>query len=185
MKKHALLIALLLISFLSFSQEKESRFDFRIGIGPSLWGSGDHTLLNYENELNYKLNSYFTVATEFNFGGLPGIKERKNFASYILVNPLIFYSPFKNNEFWDFRIGLGVGFISISQSQVSGSEYFNNMLIKETYRNEKLGAASLNLAIENNFQISENYLLGIKLFTQPYSSGDINSGIMLKFGRRL
>ncbi len=184
MKKHALLITLLIISFLSFSQEKESRFDFRIGIGPSLWGTGDYTLLNYENELNYKLNSYFTVATDLNFGVLPGTKNGKNFASFILINPLIYYSPFKNNKFWDFRVGVGLGFISIAQSEFSGS-YLNNNPLSETYRNEKLGSSSLNLGIENNFQISKNYLLGIKLFTQPYSSGDINSGIMFKFGRRL
>jgi len=38
------------------------------------------------------------------------------------------------------------------------------------------------MVLENTYVINWKYLLGIKLFIQPYLNGDINSGIMAKFG---
>ncbi|HDO27853.1 MAG TPA: hypothetical protein ENH02_07030 [Bacteroidetes bacterium] len=36
--------------------------------------------------------------------------------------------------------------------------------------------------MEDSNIFSNNFLIGLKLFTQPYTNGDINSGIILKFG---
>jgi len=41
------------------------------------------------------------------------------------------------------------------------------------------------MIIENTFSISNELLLGIKLYSQPYFNGDINSGFLLKLGVKL
>jgi hypothetical protein len=53
------------------------------------------------------------------------------------------------------------------------------------YHFDKRTSSGINIIIEDTYSISEKYLLGLKLFTQPYFNGDLNSGILLKFGMKL
>jgi hypothetical protein len=66
--KTLLIITLILFSLPAKGQEKTSKFDFRIGSGVSILGTGDMITLAYENELNYKLNNYLTSSISINLG---------------------------------------------------------------------------------------------------------------------
>lgn len=57
-----------LISFIGNAQDIKSRVDFRFGIGTSLPGTGDMQTIMFDNEVNLKLNSYFTLGGGFGYG---------------------------------------------------------------------------------------------------------------------
>ena len=66
--KTILLITAIFFSLSAKGQEKTSKFDFRIGSGVSILGTGDMITLVYGNELNYKLNNYLTSSISINLG---------------------------------------------------------------------------------------------------------------------
>ncbi len=120
--KNILLIALLLGSVSLFAQNqkpKESgKFDIRFGVGVSILGTGDYVTLNIENELNYKINRYFTAATSLQFG-----RNSKNDSfgyfsttSFVQGNLNLFISPFTNVNNNDVRIGSGFSVYNISEA---------------------------------------------------------------------
>ena len=62
MMRKLIFILSVTLSLTLFSQENSSKFDFRIGAGSSFMGSGDMTTTAFENELNYRVNNYFTIS---------------------------------------------------------------------------------------------------------------------------
>jgi len=183
MKNLALIGIALLISLTGNAQEIKSRMDLRLGIGTSLLGTGDMRTIMFENEVNMKLNSYFSLSGGIGYAKSDyGVFEQ---ASFVQLNANIYISPFKNSRRNDFRIGTGPSWYSISDVYQSSASYKNGQLIDSEYEFDKRSSIGFNLIIENTYLIKEKYLLGLKLFTQPYQNGDINSGILIKWGIKI
>jgi len=170
MKKMTILVIILtLIITISHSEEKNQKFELKFGTGSSLLGDGDMLTILFENELNYKHNRYFTESITINYA----ISHSGSFdlSSLIQSNINIFLSPFRNNRKNNFKIGAGLSIMGISNV---GNQYFD--------RHTSYG---YNMIIEDEFNISEKCLLGIKTFIQPYTNGDITFGTVFKFGIKL
>lgn len=171
MKTNLIVTFVLILFVLQVSgQEMMNKFDLRLGAGISLLGSGDMLTFNYENELNYQLNQYFTGALSVNLGRSNlGVGQS---ASFTQGNLNIFISPFKNSKQIDFRLGTGITYYHVSDVD------FN-------YEFDKRNAIGFNIIIENTYLFTDKWLAGLKLFTQPYANGDINTGVVLKLGMKL
>ena len=183
--KSKILPVLLLICFTQqiSAQEKQDKYDLRFGVGLSLLGTGDMRTINFENEFNNKFNPHFSNSISLNFGRSNwGVGET---ASFIQGNLNIYWSPFKNNKRNDFRLGTGVSFFNISDAYMSFESYNGTQLIDKDYVFDNRYSVGVNMIIENTYSINDRFILGLKLFAQPYISSDINSGAMLKFGLKL
>lgn len=176
-----LLTLLILVSHLK-GQERQDKIDIRIGSGISLLGTGDMTTLNIENEVNYKYNRLLSNSVSLQYGrSNSGVWKT---ASFIQGNLNIFISPFKNDRKNDFRIGTGLGYYMISDAYLESAEYSNGQLVDEDYKFEIRNSFGINFILENTYSITDRFLIGLKLFTQPYFNGDINTGGLLKLGVR-
>ena len=180
-------ITLLLVSVTLFSQTKQnnifSKFDFRTGTGISFLGSGDYMCFNLENELNYKINNYFSTSVSLDMG--------KNFtgsyssAMFIEGSLNLFISPFKNNGLNDFRVGSGISVFNISDTYLSSSYYFLGQYYNDyEFRNETTFGGAL-FIIEDSFRLNNKFSLGIKAFMKAFFNGDMHHGAVLKFGINL
>ena len=178
--KTILLIALIAFSLPVIGQERNSNFDFRLGTGVSLLGSGDMLAFNYENEVNYKMNKYFTSSASISFG--KSNSRAPEIASFVHGNFNIFFSPFKNNRRFDFRVGTGLTYCNISDAHESFRYWINGVLIDVDYEFDRRNSFGCNIIMENSYFLTDRLLMGLKLFTQPCFNGDINSGILLKLG---
>jgi len=178
--KKLLIVFFLIGSFQLSAQLSEKKFDLRIGAGATLLGSGDMITFSFENELNYRMNPYFTSALSFAFGkSNTGVWET---ASYLQGNLSMFLSPFKNNRYNDFRLGLGISVNNVTDAYVQGTYYENGVIVDVDHVIENRNAFGYNIIIEDSYRFSEKFLIGFKLYTQPYTNGDINSGALIKFG---
>ena len=181
--KTLLIITLILFSLPAKGQEKTSKFDFRIGSGVSILGTGDMITLVYENELNYKLNNYLTSSISINLGRSNyGVFETSSFTQ---GNLNIYLSPFKNNKRTDFRVGTGLTEYSVSDAYIYQQTFRNGKLIYTEYQIETRSTYGLNFVIERSSLITDKLLVGVKLYTQPYFNGDINTGILVKMGFKI
>ena len=182
--KARLLFLFLLFSIPLYAQEERSKFDLRFGIGNSLLGSGDIITTTLENEVNYKLNRYFTTAFSLNFGR--SSYDALNTASYTQGNLNIYLSPFKNSRRNDFRIGAGLSYYKVSDALIQLANYDRQgNLVQANYLLEVRDSFGGNIILEDTHTIKERFLVGLKLFIQPYLNGDINSGVLLKIGVKL
>jgi len=182
MKKFLVIILSVIATQLS-AQDNHKKFDVKFGVGISLLGTGDMTTINFENELNYKFSHYFSTSFTLNYGkSISGVYET---SSYIQENLNIFISPFKNSRKNDFRIGTGFSIMNISDSYYFEEECGVGIEQSSPYHYDKRNSLGFNIIIENTYSINARFLIGLKLFTQPYTNGDINSGILLKCGLKL
>jgi len=181
--KKYLVIVLFVIATQLNAQDKQTKFDVKFGVGISLLGTGDMTTINFENETNYKISQYFSTSFTLNYGrSNSGVYET---SSYIQGNLNIFISPFKNNRKNDFRIGTGFSIMNISDSYYFLQECGVGIEQTSPYHFDKRNSSGFNIIIEDTYSINEKYLIGLKLFTQPYFNGDLNSGVLLKFGLKI
>jgi hypothetical protein len=184
MKIFVPVILLLLINTKLFAQEAQSKFSIRFGVGKSLLGSGDILTTTFENELNYNLNEYFTTALSLNYGR--SSSDEYDIAVFTQGNLNIYLSPFRNTRRNDFRIGAGLTYYKIRDGVImrTMTDRWGNVLWSD-YRVETRRSFGYNIILENTYAIRPRFLLGLKLFTQPYDNGDINTGILLKVGYKL
>lgn len=183
MKNIIIIITFLFISISLNAQKSQSRFDYRFGIGTSFLGTGDMHGIMYENEINCTINRYLSASISLGYGKSDyGVSET---ASFLENNINLFFSPFKNNKRNDFRAGMGLSYLNISDAYMSSASWTNNELIDTDYVFDLRKTFGCNIIIENTYSITDKFLLGLKLYTQPYVNGDINSGILLKLGVRL
>ncbi len=182
-KKVITIIVVILVSTNAFSQKNENKIDLRFGIGFTLLGSGDMISTTIENQFNFKINRYFASSASISFGRSNyGISET---ASFMQGNTNFYISPFSNRRRNDFRVGTGLSYYHVSDFYISGQSFENGVLIDEDFVFEKRKSLGYNIIIENTFAMTDNFIVGIKLYTQPYINGDINSGFLLKFGVQL
>jgi hypothetical protein len=174
------LTTLITFSLHVIGQEKTDNLDFRFGAGISLLGSGDMVTFNYENEINYKLNQYFAGSLSINLGRSNNGAYKT--ASFTQGNINAYFSPLKNNKRFDFRIGTGLTYYGISDAYQQSAYYENGVLVDVNYLFDNRNSFGFNVIIENSYLLSDKFLIGFKLFSQPYFNGDINSGILLKLG---
>ena len=78
MKKTFIVIILTTVILNMTAQERTQKFDFKIGSGLGFMGSGDLTALCFENELNYKLNNYFSTSISLGIGRSVEFKDNHN-----------------------------------------------------------------------------------------------------------
>jgi len=165
-------------------QQATDRLDFRIGAGASLLGSGDFLVFNYENELNFKYNKYFTSSLSLNLGQ-SAVSSAFEKASFVQGNLNVFVSPFKNTGRFDFRVGTGITFYSLSETLPSRLVNENGVWVRRDNLVDRRSSLGYNLIIEGNHMVSDRISIGWKLFAQPYRNGDINSGVLVKLGLKL
>lgn len=183
MKKLILIAIAVLISLVGNAQDDKSRIDLRFGIGTSLLGTGDMRTIMLENEVNVKLNSYLTLAGGLGYAkSTDGVYEQ---ASFVQLNANIYLSPFKNNKRNDFRIGAGPSWYAVSDVYQSSASFQNGQLIDADYELENRNSIGYNVIVENTLSLSEKLMLGLKVFFQSYQNGDVNSGILMKFGIKI
>lgn len=181
--KTLLFSTLIAFSLPVIGQEKSGKLDLRLGAGISFLASGDMRTFNYENEINYKLNQYLTSSVSINLG-------RSNYgaletASFTQGNLNFYFSPFKNNRRFDCRIGTGLTYYGISDAYQTSVKYENGVLVDLDYSFDKRNSLGCNIIIENSYLLTNRVLIGLKLFSQPYLNGDINSGLLLKLGLKI
>jgi len=170
------------LSLALFAQEPTSKFDIRMGLGSSLIGSGDMITTAFENELNYRVNSHFTISPSIGFAKSNyGVNE---IANYTQSNMNLFYSPFRNTKSMDFRVGLGASFIEYNYSFEYEGITLSNGREYSRYEFPVEKSFGVNVIVENTVKLSPRMLLGLKAFTQMYF-GNINSGLMVKVGYTL
>ena len=179
--KNLFLVVLLFVSIQLFSQEKPSRFDLRIGSGVSFMGSGDVYSVGFENEFNYKLNDYFTSSASI--GYTLGILKYVSTRHSISGNLNMFLSPFKNVKKNDFRIGLGLSYMSQTDGETIVHWYEGTPYTYYEIERFMTKGFGMNIILENTYAIKDKYLVGFKLFTQLYEFQN-HSGAYLKFGIR-
>jgi hypothetical protein len=180
--KKIIFILSVTLSLSLFSQENASKIDLRLGMGSSLVGSGDMITTAYENELNYRVNSHFTISPSIGFAKSNyGVNDIANFTQ---TNMNLFYSPFRNTKSMDFRIGLGASFLEYNYSFEYEGITLSNGKEYSRYDFPVEKSFGVNVILENTVKLSPRLLLGLKAFTQIYF-GNINSGLMVKVGYTL
>lgn len=181
MNKKTLLIFFVLLSTLSVKAQIEGkRIDIRFGLGASIFGTGNVIVDMYEAELNRKFSNYFTLAVTGAFGKVG--EGEFNTSAFTQSNVNAFISPFRNNRRNDFRIGIGFSSLDISSTHLEWASYENGILKDYKTTTSKCYTFGGNIILENTYSVTERFMLGIKVFTQPYLNGDINTGIILKAG---
>lgn len=187
MKKTVILFIVFVSGLSLMAQVNTHKFDFKIGTGIGLMGSGDLTALCFENELNYKLNSYITTSVSVGIGRTPKDIYRHN--DYLLGSLNLFISPFKNTRRNNFRIG--GGYTLINETCVYDQHMYDHML-NGTFTEERYNSeleymtrivSGFSMILENEYMISSKFLIGGKLFiTGGKSEGGVISGGMIKLG---
>ncbi len=177
-----LYFVLVSIPLLAQKQNLSRRFDLRLGFGVTLLGTGDYVTCNFENELNYKISSFFSSSASVNIGQSYVGAENNSGASFVQGNLNIYFSPFRNNKRNDFRLGGGLSVYHISDYYTSPYTNYHTGEKLTLFYGSKRTAFGFNIVAEYTYLISEKFLLGVLLFSQPYLNGDINSGGMVKFG---
>lgn len=181
-----LFTTLLVLSILGGVHAQQSpKLDLRIGMGSSFLGTGDIRTSMMENELNYTFNNYLTISGSLAYakGGFGGLYASS--ATFLQSNANVFISPFKNSKQNDFRLGTGVSYYDVSHAYTAATFLIDGELQEVNYKLENRTSIGLNIIVENSYAITDKFIIGLKLFTQPYKNGDINSGVLLKFGINL
>ncbi len=115
MKRIILTISLIILITNINAQDYSNKFDVKFGTGLGFMGSGDKMALCFENELTYKINSYFSTSALVGIGrNLADHKYSHN--DYLLGSLNLFVSPFRNNRRNNFKIGAGYTLINETAS---------------------------------------------------------------------
>lgn len=166
-------------SLFAQSPTKSPKLIGKLSIDQALSGTGDMRLTRMENALEYRLNRYFTPSVSLAFAKSDlGVHLT---TSMIQSNANMFFSPFRNNRNNDFRIGIGVSGMRVSNFFEKAAFYENGQYAYSEYEFRQENTYGFNLILEDNFQLSPHILLGFRLAYQLYESGDqiIGGGINL------
>ena len=178
MKSPLFLLLLLLGGALATAQP--ARLDLRLGVGPALLGTGDMAALVLENEVNYRLSPYLSTSASLGYG-----RSNQGFfetTSFLQGNVNFFVSPFRNDRTYDLRIGGGLSAYGVTDTYISRVEYELGGISDIDHVVDRRRTAGANVIVENTFALGPQWRLGLKLFTQIYRNGDIQSGALLKLG---
>ena len=187
MKKTGFLLIALALGLSLTAQVNTHKLDFKTGTGFGFMGSGDLTALCFENELNYKLNSYFTTSVSVGIGRT--VKDIYRHNDYFQGSLNLFISPFKNTRRNNFRIG--GGYTLINETSLYNPSMYDHM-INRTFKEEKYNngfdymtrmVRGFSMILEDEYLINSKFLIGGKLFvTGGEREGGVVSGGMIKLG---
>ena len=184
MKKIVVIILIVLspISYLLAQQDYSHKFDLKIGNGLGFMGWGDVTVVSFENELNYRINNYFTTAVSIGIGRGTQNDEFKRHNNYLQGSVNVFVSPFRNNKINNFRIGGGYSYINEVAAGIGGIRYYP--VYEEDYYKDEYSVHCYNIIIEDEFKITTRLMIGAKFFlTGNFREGYAEIwGGMIKFG---
>ena len=91
MKKTIILLLTFTLLLNLNAQQTKNKFDFKFGTGIGFMGSGDMVALGFENDINYKINDYFSTGILLNYGKSDlGVDIHSD---YIMGGLNIFFSP--------------------------------------------------------------------------------------------
>ena len=188
--KKIFFLTIIVIHFLSISkivaqQDYSNKFDFKFGTGIGFMGWGDLLAVCFENELNYKINDYFTTSVGLGYGRNIGngnyVFEQHN--DYLLGSLNGFISPFRNNRRNNFRIGGGYTYLNQATSYIAAIYHFPYEDIR--YVKDSYSAHCFNVIVEDEYRITTRLMIGAKLFytgdIKDGGSGELFGGL-IKFG---
>jgi hypothetical protein len=72
--------------------------------------------------------------------------------------------------------------MNVSDAYLVSVDYENGVPTHKEYDFDNENSIGANIILENTYSVTKKFKLGVKLFTQPYSNGDMNSGILFKLG---
>jgi len=174
-RKQLLIVIALIVTMTCVAQEQPSRIDCKAGAGVGFMGSGDVLTLSFENELDYKLNAYFTAAATVGIGRSFETKHDKN--DYLHGGLTLYVSPFRNDGKNNFRIGLGYTFINETRLYQT---YANRPIVYDYFTTNE---HATNLVLDYRRQFNSKMSVGGKLYTiGGLEAGGILTGAMLVFG---
>ncbi|MCK5789105.1 MAG: hypothetical protein KAH32_08900 [Chlamydiia bacterium] len=175
--KNLIFSILLFTTLHSFAQDETGKFDFKFGVGSTFLGSGDIVTISFRNELNYRINNYFSSSVKLGYGK----GDNCGIQSYVSGDIDVFISPFRNNRNGDFRIGVGLSYIHMTENKCYNQEpsLFYDIV-------DKKGGLGANLIIDYSYAIKGKYIVGLMLQAQHSESINVtNSGAFLTFGIRI
>jgi hypothetical protein len=185
-----LIIILLLLSSSLFAQEKTSTLDFKLGVGRASLGNGDYGMFRLENELTKKFGKWLSSSISINVGiGCDNTVFLRQ-TNALSADWSLFISPFGNYRKNNFKVGTGLTGIYANITASQGRRTIYNRELdtyeqKEDFISETRRQTGFSIIIENELSIGKSYLLGLKVFAQPYTNGDILTGANIKFGIKL
>ncbi|MFK7920587.1 MAG: hypothetical protein AB8H47_01460 [Bacteroidia bacterium] len=178
----SILSVFMLTSLRAQTPLKEQKLIGKLSLELGLAGSGDMTLINMENALEYKLNRYFTPSLSLALAR----SDRGYYltTSLIQTNANIFFSPFGNDGKNDFRIGAGISGMRVSNFYQSGTQFVTTQFVETIYTFEQLSTYGFNVILEDNFRVSEHIFVGLRMSYQLFENGDqiIGGGLNLGIG---
>jgi len=187
MKSYILFLIFLSTSYISFSQEKASTLDFKVGVGLGHWINSNLNMFRFENEFTKKWNRSLSSSLSINFAS--GGNTYLQTLTLLNGNINCFLSPFGNQKKNNFKIGTGISFIHIRETVVTYFDnfppYYDNP--RQLYEVNKRQLASYNLVIDDEIVLGDKYLIGVRLMMQPYrvQTGDTFWGLLFKCGIKL
>lgn len=175
MKKVTIILSFMLLGTMLSAQEQPSRLEFKAGAGVGFMGSGDVLTFSFENELDYKLNAYFTASAVVGIGRSFETKHDKN--DYLHGGLTLYVSPFRNDGKNNFRIGFGYIFIN---ETCLYQAYANRPIVYDYFTTNE---HATNLVLDYRRQFNSKMSVGGKLYTiGGLEAGGILTGAMLVFG---
>ena len=192
--KRLLLIFILLNSLQLFSQNEVKKLNYLFGVGIYKFNIYQDCLYSFENEINLRINDYFSSSFSLNYGKSFSNKEvdRIKKETNLNCNINFFISPFKNTKKNNFRIGTGVTYTNWTRIYSSGTvfyhiQYENGEFIpvaRFIYNLQEIKTIGLNFIIEDTYLIKDKFLIGFKAYNQFLKFDDdyISIGLLLKIG---
>lgn len=174
---------LLSICFLK-GQNMANKLYYNVGSGISILGFGDVRTVNFQNELDYKINKYFSTSLSFIHG--QGLKSYGTpTLNIVQANANILCSPFGNHRIWNLRLGSGISYHRNNAIRVTERTLVNGEIVEIRYREDRKRGWGYNIIIDNTFRLNSRYIAGYRVYTRPYLNGEINTGILVRMGIRL
>ena len=179
----ALVFALILGDSYGQQDLNASKFILKLSGGAGIAGTGDMQMVLLENSLDFKINNYFTPSISVMYG-----KSDKGVfltSSMIQGNVNLFFSPFKNNKVNNFKIGTGISFMNISNFYETARFFEAGAYLYSEYAFDKYNTTGLNIILEDDYQLTNRFMIGLKVFTRMYQNGDLIIGTTVNFGVNL
>ena len=156
---------IILIIFLNFTfiiTAQEPSVNSKTIYGGIGYASFDRTILGQSLELGYevKLNTSFTFNGNYTYAWGENSEDPDTYTKQNQFNALLLYSPFKNNNKLDFRLGIG-----------GSLAYIKNQYIDIRYKKNEQVYGGFFLHSSIWYQVSPQYKLGAKIEHQGYYDG--------------
>ena len=181
MKRTVLITIALIAVFNLGAQVNTHKLDYKFGAGLGFMGSGDVMAQSFENELTYKLNSYFSTSISLGLGRT--FKDVQSHNDYMSGSLNLFISPFKNNRRNNFKIGAGYTLINETASYSSYDINYSEGTYNPNFNYLTQMVNGFSMILEDEYMIGSRFLLGGKIFvTGGVEEGGIVSGGMIKVG---